>query len=50
VLPRRGFRVTTDSHHAHPIARNTLNRQFTVAPTERPESDVDREYHVSQHA
>jgi putative transposase len=34
VRPRRGFRVTTDSHHAHPIAPNTLDRQFAVAPTD----------------
>jgi putative transposase len=34
VRPRRGFRVTTDSHHAHPIAPNTLGRQFDVAPTD----------------
>ncbi len=34
VRPRRGFRVTTDSHHAHPIAPNTLDRQFDVAPTD----------------
>jgi putative transposase len=34
VRPRRGFRVTTDSHHAHPIAPNTLSRQFDVAPTD----------------
>ena len=32
VTPRRGFRVTTDSHHAHPIAPNTLNREFDVTP------------------
>ena len=30
VTPRRGFRVTTDSTHAHPIAPNTLDRQFAV--------------------
>lgn len=30
VTARRRFRVTTDSHHAHPIAPNTLDRQFTV--------------------
>lgn len=29
--PRR-FRVTTDSHHAHPIALNVLDRQFAVEP------------------
>ena len=34
VTPRRGFRVTTDSTHAHPIAPNTLDRQFDVAPTD----------------
>lgn len=31
VMPRRAFRVTTDSNHAHPIAPNTLARQFAVA-------------------
>ena len=35
VTPRRGFRVTTDSNHAHPIAPNTLDRQFDVAPTDQ---------------
>jgi putative transposase len=30
VRPRRGFRVTTDSNHAHPVAPNTLDRQFAV--------------------
>ena len=34
VTPRRGFRVTTDSNHAHPIAPNTLDRQFAVGPTD----------------
>lgn len=34
VTPRRRFRVTTDSAHAHPIAPNTLDRQFAVAPTD----------------
>ena len=28
----RQFRVTTDSHHAHPIAANVLDRRFAVAP------------------
>ena len=27
---KRRFRVTTDSEHAHPVAPNTLDRQFTV--------------------
>jgi len=27
---KRRFRVTTDSEHAHPVAPNTLGRQFTV--------------------
>ena len=34
VPRRRGFRVTTDSNHAHPIAPNTLDRAFAVAPTD----------------
>ena len=34
VTPRRRFRVTTDSAHAHPIAPNTRDRQFAVAPTD----------------
>ena len=34
-LPRRRFRVTTDSGHAHPIAANHLARQFAVAAPNR---------------
>ena len=33
--PRRRFRVTTDSGHAHPIAANHLDRQFAVARPNR---------------
>lgn len=33
----RRFRVTTDSKHAHPIAPNTLDRQFAVAPGAAPD-------------
>jgi transposase InsO family protein len=32
---RRRFRVTTDSAHAQPIARNHLARRFTVAEPNR---------------
>ena len=30
-LPRKRFRVTTDSRHQEPVAENILNRQFDVA-------------------
>jgi transposase InsO family protein len=33
----RRFRVTTDSKHAHPIAPNTLARQFAVAQVAAPD-------------
>ncbi len=32
---KRRFKVTTDSHHALPIAPNRLNRKFTVAEPDR---------------
>lgn len=32
---RRKFRRTTDSHHQHPVADNTLQRQFTVSHPNR---------------
>ena len=32
---KRGFRKTTDSNHAQPIAPNTLNRQFAVDSPDR---------------
>ena len=32
---RRRFRVTTDSNHAHPVAPNTLNREFEVDTPDR---------------
>jgi len=34
---RRRFRVTTDSKHAHPIAPNTLARQFAVEQVAAPD-------------
>jgi putative transposase len=32
---RRKFRTTTDSSHSHPVAPNTLNRQFEVEAPDR---------------
>ena len=38
---KRRFRVTTDSRHSHPVAANTLNRDFTVsAPNKVWVSDI----------
>lgn len=35
VRRRRRFRVTTDSHHPHAVARNLLARHFAVAQVDR---------------
>jgi transposase InsO family protein len=32
---RRKYRPTTDSKHSHPVAKNLLNRQFTVTEPNR---------------
>jgi len=32
---RRRYKVTTDSHHAHPVAPNLLKQEFTVAAPNR---------------
>jgi putative transposase len=38
--PRR-YRVTTDAHHAYPVAANLLNRQFTAeAPDQKWVTDI----------
>jgi len=38
---KRRFRVTTDSNHSHPVARNVLAREFqAAAPNERWVSDI----------
>jgi putative transposase len=35
VQPKRKFKVTTDSNHPYPIAKNVLNREFTATEPDK---------------